>query len=397
MRFLFRVEQRVGARFLSLGLLGGLSAVLVVTLAVHASQAAAVRPSLTIEAPTHVEVGYPISLVLTVHDVEDIGGYELTLLYDTAVVELHGLHQRTNDLTNFGRGTEPLSSEREDGISVGLFSCPYADCVQPAPGSPRQPAGGHGTLRLADVALVTSHLGTIEVKVSDAKVVTADGRPVDIDLPTSPLLIEVGPAGAGPRYPAPTLSEAPGPQATTAPPGPFDLTGDRLVNYADAVTAAVDWTLLRRRGVICLPETERADDVNHDRCLDIADIQLIAHHYSEISDALTQTPSPPDTPTPGPTETPNTTPIASPSPTLGAPSAATSSPDPSGADHSIYLPHIMAGYQNSMAPTETPTPAMITTFTPTSSATATSVATPTDTATISPAATLTPTTTLSPP
>lgn len=401
MRSVFLSVQHVRTKFLSWSILVIALALLVVTLFAHDSQAAQVRPSLVIDAPTHVEAGYPISLVLTVHDVEDIGGYELTLLYDTSVVELRGLHQRDNDLTAFGRGTEPLSSERVDGLAMGLYSCPFADCVHPAPGSPRQPGGGYGTLRLADVALVTSHLGTIEVKLIDAKFVTADGSPIDIAIPAAPLLIEVGPAGSGPRYPAPTPAAQPAPQPTTAPPGPFDLTGDGVVTYADAVTAAVDWTTMRRRGLVCLPDRQSADDVNHDSCLDIGDIQMIANHYSDLTDGLTITPPPPATPTVSATEVPVTTPISIASPTITVTDAATPTPNPSGDAYYSFLPYILSSRVALGAPTETPTIETTATLepanTPSASVTPTAAAMPTDTPTIAASSTITPTDTPTPP
>lgn len=277
----------------------------------HTSHAAQIIPTLVIEFPAQSEVGHPMSITLTAQAVEDIGGYEMTLLYDTTVVELNGLRLRNSEIRTPGRGVEPLIAERPDGLSIGVYSCPFAECVRPAPGSPRQPRGATGAVRLGEVRLIANAPGVIEVRLSEAKFVTADGTVINVILPVQPLLIEVG-APLDRRYPAPTLPLQPEPQLPTTPPGPFDLTGDGLVNYADSVTVAVDWTVLRSRGVVCETSAQRVSDVNHDGCLDIVDLQQLTHHFTDP-------------------------------------------PDPPLLSHTVYLPHMVGPGVATPIPTQTPT------------------------------------------
>jgi CSLREA domain-containing protein len=60
------------------------------------------------------------------------------------------------------------------------------------------------------------------------------------------------------------------------------VTGDKRDTHADLIEAALAWTVARAAGEPCgtagLPS-----DVNHDGCVDVADAQLIAAHYSPAS------------------------------------------------------------------------------------------------------------------
>ena len=110
---------------------------------------------LRVNAPKQVDVGEPILLQLTAQNVDDIAGYELNLLYDTAAANFDSLRQRKNDLKQLKRDVEPLDAvELPNGVAIGLYSCPVDDCV--AGKGLRQSKGGHGTVKLATVALMAS-------------------------------------------------------------------------------------------------------------------------------------------------------------------------------------------------------------------------------------------------
>jgi hypothetical protein len=64
-------------------------------------------------------------------------------------------------------------------------------------------------------------------------------------------------------------------------PGPFDLTDDGLVDDADTARAALVWTRTREAGDPCGPAVDPATDVNHDRCIDVADLQMLADNFSQ--------------------------------------------------------------------------------------------------------------------
>ncbi len=322
---------------LALLVLGVAAAVVYRADALYADQA---DPALVLEVPRQVEMGQPIRITVTVQNAVDIGGYELTLLYDPAALTFSGLRQRNNDIRAMGRDIGPLGPvERPSGAIFGLYSCPFANCVYPAAASPRQTGGASGTVRLADLSLTPNVTGTVEIKLGNALLVSAAGVPVSVTLPSQSWQVQVGPTATGPLYAAPAPDINPVPQPPTAPAGPFDLTGDGLVNYADSVQVTIPWTTLRERGLACgdLPYPER--DVNHDACLNVADLQMIADHYSDPPGAATPSPEPsatataePATPSPTPsgtvtvepaTPTPTATEVVSPTPATPEPTTPT--------------------------------------------------------------------------
>jgi CSLREA domain-containing protein len=245
--------------------------------AAPASAAQAARPTLEVRAPRQVAVGQVIELTLIARDVADVAGYETMLLFDTGVAEFAGLHQRDNDLRRFGRDVGPLAAEQlPNGSAIGLYSCAVSSCVERR--GPRQGRGGRGAVRLATVDIIAHQPGALEIKLDATKFVDAAGRPVDVALRDQVIVVQVGPAGA--RHPAPASAWRLASAAPAAPPAPLDLTGDGLVSHADAMEAALEWTLARQRGAPCGPGIDATRDVNRDGCVDVADIQQIAASYS---------------------------------------------------------------------------------------------------------------------
>src|SRR5262249_8243300 len=122
--------------------------------------------------------------------------------------------------------------------------------------------------------------GTLELVVDASAFVDAAGEPLAVEGARQTVRVHVGAPSAGPLHIAP----AAGPSAATGPaaevPGPFDLTGDHLVTHADLLEAALAWTLSREAGATCGHLADPTRDVNHDGCLTIADLQLVAAHYS---------------------------------------------------------------------------------------------------------------------
>ena len=246
------------------------------------SEAAPPTPSFVINVPTQVKVKEPIVIDVTLRNAVDVAGYEMTWLYDTSAADVNRLRQRNNAIRSLGRDINPLGPvDRSDGVSIGLSSCAFADCVSHGAGAARQRRGANGTVKLADFGLTPKKAGVLEVKLTGVKFVTADGTPISVDIPTQSFTVQVGAPGEGPRFPAPTPRSQPGPQPAAGQPGPFDLTGDRLVTYADSMQASIDWTTLRSKGITCGTEVPARDDVNHDGCLDIADLQLITQNYTD--------------------------------------------------------------------------------------------------------------------
>src|SRR5690348_15973040 len=65
------------------------------------SHAAPTGPTLEIDAPSQIEVRQPIVLEVRASHVTELAGYQLTLRYDPAVLDVAGLEQRQNDLRRF--------------------------------------------------------------------------------------------------------------------------------------------------------------------------------------------------------------------------------------------------------------------------------------------------------
>jgi hypothetical protein len=241
---------------------------------------AASDPSLEVQAPGHVEVGESIEITMVLHKSRDVAGYETALLFDTSVADFSVLRQRDNDLKKLGRDVTNLAAvEVPYGASVGLFTCPTQDCLT------RQGAknkhGGNGTIKLGTVVIIPHQAGLLQINLGPTQVVDANGATLPLELPTTSLTIQVGAAGAGPVFPAPSSPwSLPSPNAKLAAPGNVDLTEDGRVTNADAMEVALVWTWLRNHSQACgaLP---RADvDINHDGCVDVADMQLVAAGYS---------------------------------------------------------------------------------------------------------------------
>src|SRR5687768_17590578 len=147
---------------------------------VSAAGPTAARASLLqITAPDRVEVGEPITLVLTLQRATDVAGYEATVLFDRSVAEFAGLEQRDNDLRAIGRDIGSLTAvDLPHGTAIGFYSCPVEDCV--ARTGNRQNQGRGGAVRLARVSLVANQPGTLEIAFDAIKVVDAAGNPIAV-------------------------------------------------------------------------------------------------------------------------------------------------------------------------------------------------------------------------
>jgi CSLREA domain-containing protein len=242
-------------------------------------------PALLVEAPAQVAAGARIEIRLALRDIADLGGYQATLRFDPAAAHFNGLEHHPEAQRQLGRDSGGLGAvERPDGITFGAYSCPVGQCVGARQG-PRQDRGAAGTVELATVALIADQPGTLELALDGAVVVDASGAPLAVENTRQVLRVQVGAPRASRLYAAPATAVSPA-QAAAAVPGPFDLTGDRRVTHADLMEAALAWTLSNEAGASCGVLPDRTRDVNHDGCLDIADIQAVAAHYSP-GDTLT--------------------------------------------------------------------------------------------------------------
>ncbi len=263
-----------------LGLLLGSLAVIPVT-----PQTIQSLPALRVDAPTQAAVGEIINLTLRVEEVADIGGYEATLLFDTAAAEFAGVQQRENDLKQLGRDVGSLAVvDLPTGVAFGLYSCPMDDCVTRQ--GAKKSTGGSGSVELAKVSLIANTPGQLEIKLAAAKFVDAAGKPITVAVPQPAVVIQVGAPdvqiAASSDYQSPadiwTLS-------TKSPTSPrsFDLTGDGLVTHADTMEVAIEWVRSRQSLTPCnlkAGEIDLTRDINRDGCIDVSDLQMVAARYS---------------------------------------------------------------------------------------------------------------------
>jgi CSLREA domain-containing protein len=237
-------------------------------------------PVLVVAAPAQVAAGARIELAFTLRDVADLGGYQATLRFDPAAAHFNGLEHRLDVQRQVGRDIGGLGAvEQPAGITFGAYSCPVGQCVGARQG-PRQDRGAAGSVELASVALIADQPGILELALDGVIAVDAAGALLPLDGARQVLRIHVGEAGDAPLHAAPAPAALPAQAGGSAAPGPFDLTGDRRVTHADLIEAALAWTLAQESGAACAAGLDQTRDVNHDGCLDIADIQAIAAQYS---------------------------------------------------------------------------------------------------------------------
>jgi CSLREA domain-containing protein len=242
---------------------------------------AAPGSSLQVDAPARVNVGQPIKVTLTVQDASNISGYETNVLFDTRAAELGGLSQLDKDLGEAERDVESLGPvEQPWGVSIGAFSCSARDCVRPGKESVATRGVG-GNVVLATITFVPNRAGKLQFKLDGTKFVDASGKPVNVALGDSTFAVQVGPSRkASATYAAPDAVSWKLKRLKSSSPRSADLIGDGRVTHADAMEAAIEWTVLREQSAACGDAVEDPSrDVNRDGCVDVADVQKIVANY----------------------------------------------------------------------------------------------------------------------
>ena len=225
---------------------------------------------LVVSAPARVALGQTITIVLKATGVKNLAGYEGVLRFDGAAAQFDGLAQRAIALAGSGRDVEPLGPVViPAGVAFGLYSCSIAGCGD---GSTRTAAhpGASGTVTLAKLTLTPTAAGNLSIGLGSMRFVDASGKALSVRLPGS-ITIKVGSASKHFAAPAaPALRPGSAHPVTSA-----DISGDGFVGPADLNSAAIAWGLARESGQACGLVNDPAD-VNHDGCLDVQDLQLIA-------------------------------------------------------------------------------------------------------------------------
>ncbi len=231
--------------------------------------AAGTGARLVISAPKQVAVGQTITIELKAIGVRNLAGYEGVLRFDPAAAEFDGLSQRSIALAGLGRDVESLGPVViPSGVAFGLYSCSLAGCGDTQ--STTSHPGATGSVTLARLTLVPTAAGRLAIALGSMRFVDASGKLMTIKLPGT-ISVQVGTSSTAYAAPgAPVLR--PG---TAHPVTRADISGDGFVGPADLNVATIAWGLARESGSSCGLVNEPAD-VNHDGCLDVQDLQLIA-------------------------------------------------------------------------------------------------------------------------
>ena len=117
----------------------------------------------------------------------------------------------------------------------------------------------------------------MEFKLDGTKVVDAAGRSVDVELEGEEFVVGVGTSSGGSTHPADGAVPWTVDAVSSPPERSLDLTEDERITHADAMEAALAWTLLRERDAACRGEAGRPleQDINGDGCVDVADLQAV--------------------------------------------------------------------------------------------------------------------------
>ncbi|MFI5198992.1 MAG: CSLREA domain-containing protein, partial [Candidatus Limnocylindrales bacterium] len=224
---------------------------------------------LVISAPKQVAVGQTITIALKAIGVKNLAGYEGVLRFDSAAAEFDGLAQHSIALAGHGRDVESLGPVViESGVAFGLYSCSLAGCGGTQ--SSATHAGASGSVTLAKLTLVPTAAGRLEIALGAMRFVDASGKLMNLALPRT-ISVQVGSGSTAYAAPAaPALRPGTAHPVTSA-----DISGDGFVGPADLNEAAIAWGLARESGQSCGLVNQPAD-VNHDGCLDVQDLQLIA-------------------------------------------------------------------------------------------------------------------------
>ena len=228
------------------------------------------RPSLRVSVQKAVEEGEAVELELQAVNVRDLAGYELLITYDRSAAEFAGTEGIREAFAGTGRFVGELGPvETRDGVWLGMYTCPFGDCVK-AKGE-RRPGGASGNVRLGTVRLLPTGLGQLDVRLGSARFVDSRGRSVTLAVPEEKMSVRV--AGGRHVFPAPLKSVRLG-DGSIARAGGADVTHDGRVTHADVMEAAIEWQLARADSSPCVPDATL--DPTRDGCTDIGDVQYVA-------------------------------------------------------------------------------------------------------------------------
>ncbi len=210
-------------------------------------------PRVWLEAPDTARINTTATIRLMSDGVSTLGGYEVKLTYNPAQMAL-----LTAEATPGWAGERELllmgTVRQADGVILSSASCPVANCSATAyADEPRLESGtAVGPVELATFQFDVRTSGAVRVNVADMLLVNTAGQ----------VLLASG------RYEADSV------QISQPTVKALDLSGNQVMNDADAYLVVSAWQELARDGR-CLASTITAYDVDGSGCLNVADVQMI--------------------------------------------------------------------------------------------------------------------------
>ncbi|MFO7539114.1 MAG: right-handed parallel beta-helix repeat-containing protein [Chloroflexota bacterium] len=239
------------------------TAVIITTLPTEQIIGAETGARVWLEAPNPVNRFETVTIRLMSDGLSTLGGYEIRLIYNPAQLTL--LTAAATPGWAGQRGLLAIGTVRQpDGVILSSASCPVANCSSAAYADERryEPRTAVGPVELATFQFEVRAIGELSIDIADLLLVDAAGA----------VLL------ASQRYEADLAadsSQASPPSATT-----LDLSGNQVVNDADAYMVVDAWRELVKDGR-CLEPTIVVYDVNGSGCLNVADIQMILAGWGE--------------------------------------------------------------------------------------------------------------------
>lgn len=242
----------------------GMAAVCLVVAAVPTTAQAAAPYAADVTAPREVAVGDVVRLKVHARGAP-VGASQVSVSFDHRLVHVNGAKLRDNGVAARGRTVQALGPVRRGRTETfGFFS--YAG--RRAPDAKRR-------VELGTLELLAVRRGTLRVRLVGLKVAGTSGGVGASSRTSRTLDIRIRPEGArhgrGRTKESLTLRPAHAPDARV-----LDVTGDAIVDGADAAELGAAWTRAREDGVACTRGVARRYDITDNGCLDVADIQLTA-------------------------------------------------------------------------------------------------------------------------
>ena len=228
------------------------------------ASATALGPQLSVISPTHVDVGQPIEIEVSLSDAPTVAGFEASVRYDEAAAEFGGV--LFGGATSSGNVVSRVTTGPAGGAAFAAYTCVTSGC--PAPNA----AAARNALEHVTVRIEPTMAGHLIVTLNPMKFVDLQGNSVDVNVPVHSVTIDVGAASSSSTF-APTSVATVLPRDNGATHPSLDVDGNGAVNSADVNDLAASWSDARRFDACTVAG---ATDPNGDGCLDVADLQLIA-------------------------------------------------------------------------------------------------------------------------